>query len=112
MYSPVITTPMNLGATLNLDNGRAYVGLTAATGDSYWQAHDILGWQFSSLFIDELYTPPVLINNDGAYQCVNNTVCVHPVDYDHYMRTNNWWGKGDDSTEGWQDGKEGFCSFC
>jgi hypothetical protein len=42
MYSPVITTPMNLGATLQLDDGRSYVGLTAATGDEYWQAHDIL----------------------------------------------------------------------
>jgi hypothetical protein len=42
MYSPIITTPINLGATLNLDNGRSYVGLTAATGDEYWQAHDVL----------------------------------------------------------------------
>lgn len=42
MYSPIITTPINLGATLQLDDGRSYVGLTAATGDEYWQAHDIL----------------------------------------------------------------------
>lgn len=73
MYSPVITTPLNLGATLNLDDGRAYVGVTAATGDQYWQAHDVLSWQFDSLFEDELYTPPVRINGEGAYQCVNET---------------------------------------
>mmetsp|Transcript_14047 Transcript_14047/g.30832 ORF Transcript_14047/g.30832 Transcript_14047/m.30832 type:complete len:963 (-) Transcript_14047:82-2970(-) len=42
MYSPVITTPINLASTLALDDGRSYVGLTAATGDEYWQAHDIL----------------------------------------------------------------------
>ena len=30
--SPVITTLINLDSTLKLDNGRMYVGLTAATG--------------------------------------------------------------------------------
>lgn len=73
MYAPVITTPLNLAATLQLDDGRAFVGLTAATGDEYWQAHDVLGWQFDSLFEDEAYTPPVRINGQGAYQCVNLT---------------------------------------
>ena len=52
MYSPTITTPINLDYTLKLDNGRAYVGLTAATGESLWQAHDVLSWQFSSLYVD------------------------------------------------------------
>ena len=33
-HSPIITIPMNLDATLRLDNGRMYVGLTAATGIS------------------------------------------------------------------------------
>lgn len=112
MYSPIITTPINLGATLKLDEGRAYVGLTSATGDEYWQAHDILSWQFNSLFIDEKYTPPTRVNNQGDHQCVNETECVHRVDYDHYMRTNNIWGPGADSTEGWQDGSEGYCAFC
>eukprot|EP00981_Chlorochromonas_danica_P011520 scaffold4059_cov174-Ochromonas_danica.AAC.2 len=59
LYSPVITTPLNLGATLNLDDGRSYVGLTSATGDNHWQAHDILSWTFSSLYIDEDYTAPL-----------------------------------------------------
>lgn len=93
MYSPVITTPMNLGATLSLEDGRAYVGLTAATGDQYWQAQDILEWQFTSLFVDEDYTPPVKVNNDGVYQCVNVTECVHPPDEVHYTRKNNVWGR-------------------
>ena len=37
MYSPVITTPLNLKKTLNLDDDRAIVGLTASTGDNTWQ---------------------------------------------------------------------------
>ncbi len=112
MYSPVITTPINLAATLNLDDGRAYIGLTAATGDNYWQAHDILSWTFTSLFVDEPYDAPLIINGQGAYTCVNTTVCVHPVDYDHYMRKNNIWGKSADNTEGWMSGKQEYCAFC
>lgn len=112
MYSPVITTPINLGATLNLDNGRAWLGLTAATGDSHWQAHDIHSWQFRSLYIDENYTPPMIVDGVGAHDCVNETLCVHRVDYDHYMRKNNVWGKGQDSTQPWMTGKNGFCAFC
>lgn len=112
MFSPIITIPMNLGATLELDNGRAIIGMTAATGDEYWQAHDILSWKFSSLFIDETYNPPVTGNGEGAHACINDTVCVHRVDYDHYTRTNNWWGTGTDSTEGWQTGHEGYCGSC
>eukprot|EP01040_Poterioochromonas_malhamensis_P007147 gene7147-7718_t len=93
MYSPVITTPINLGATLSLEDGRAYVGLTASTGDQYWQAQDILEWQFTSLFVDEDYSPPVKVNNDGVYECVNTTACVHPPDELHYTRKNNVWGR-------------------
>ena len=52
------------------------------------------------------------VNNQGDYQCVNETECVHNVDYDHYNRKNNIWGKGSDSTEGWMTGTEGFCSTC
>lgn len=112
MFSPVITTPLNLGKTLNLDNGRAWVGLTAATGDAHWQAHDILQWQFRSLFVDEAYTPPLVVNGAGAYECANLTHCVHSPDYDHYMRTNNVWGKGHDSSEDWMSGTGGYCAFC
>ena len=112
LYTPVITTPLNLDKTINLDDGRAYVGLTAATGDSHWQSHDIRNWQFKSLFIDQAYTPPLIVNGVGDRQCRNLTECVNFPDYDHYMRTNNVWGKGSDTTEGWQTGKEGYCAFC
>eukprot|EP01035_Chromulina_nebulosa_P017824 gene17824-23435_t len=99
-------------ATLILDNGRSYVGLTAATGDNHWQTHDIISWKFNSLYRDISYTAPTKVNGIGDYRCVNDTVCVHRVDYDHYMRTDNIWGPGYDSTEGWQSGNEGFCQFC
>lgn len=97
---------------MNLDDGRSYVGLTSATGDNHWQAHDILSWTFSSLYIDEDYTAPLQVNGEGAYQCANTTACVHPVDYDHYYRKNNVWGAGYDNTESWMDASEGYCAIC
>jgi hypothetical protein len=112
LYSPIITTPLNLEKTIDLDNGRMYVGVTAATGDAHWQAHDILEWQFSSLYIDKDYYPPQVVNGEGARDCVNRSVCVNSPDYDHYMRKNNIWGKGYDSTESYQTGTEGYCSTC
>lgn len=112
MYSPIITTPLNLEKTLQLDEGRMYVGLTAATGSAHWQVHDILGFQFSSLYIDRDYTPPQVVNGEGAKDCANYTVCTNFPDFDHYMRQNNIWGKGHDSTEPYQTGEEGFCATC
>ncbi len=112
LYTPIITTPLNLDKTLKLDDGRAFVGLTAATGDSHWQSHDILSWKFKSLFIDQKYTPPLIVNGVGDRQCRNLAECVNFPDYDHYMRTNNFWGKGYDNTEGWQTGQEGYCAYC
>lgn len=92
LYSPVLTTPLNLDATLKMDDGRMYVGLTSATGNSNWQAHDILEWQFRSLYIDRLYEAPIVVNGEGAHECVNETACVHTNLYEragHYVRTNN-----------------------
>jgi hypothetical protein len=109
MYSPVITTPLNLEKTLDLDEGRMFVGLTAATGDAHWQAHDLLSWQFTSLYVDRDYYPPVEVNGEGAHDCVNASVCVNHPDLDHFMRKNSLWGKGFDSTEPWQSGEEGLC---
>jgi hypothetical protein len=109
LYSPVIITPINLDATLKLDDGRAYVGFTAATGDSHWQAHDILDWRWESLYQNKEYNEPLIVNGEGAYECVNETACVHPVDYDHYLRTDHRFGPGYDNTMGHQTGKEGFC---
>ena len=108
MYSPVITTPLNLKKTLNLDDDRAIVGLTASTGDNTWQgthspnhllthsysllltqAHDILSWKFTSLYQDDFYEKPIILNGQGDHRCVNMTVCRHFPDYEHYMRKNN-----------------------
>ncbi len=49
MNVPVLTVPLHLSATLDLNMGRAWVGFTASTGDETWQSHDIFDWQFSSL---------------------------------------------------------------
>ena len=89
LYSPIITTPINLDYTLKLDNGRSYAGITAATGESLWQAHDILSWEFSSVYEDEEYNPPVIVNGEGAHACVDESVCVHIPEYNNYMRKNN-----------------------
>ncbi len=89
MYSPVITTPLNLKKTINLDDDRAIVGLTASTGDNTWQAHDILSWKFTSLYQDDFYEKPIILNGQGDHRCVNMTVCRHFTDYEHYMRKNN-----------------------
>ncbi len=112
LYSPVITTPLNLEATLKLDNGRAYVGITAATGDDNWQVHDMHGWQFRSLHVDQDYNPPLVVNGQGAHACVNETACVHRPDMDHYMRQNNAWGPGVDNSQPWMSGQQGFCALC
>lgn len=111
LYSPVITTPLNLGATLQLEDGRSYIGITAATGDQHWQAHDILSWKFTSLFQDTKYYPPLSVNGEGGYNCVVPEDCTHRVDPEgHYMRENNVWGKDYDSSVG--IGLEGYCSSC
>lgn len=43
---PVLTTPMNINATLGLDGGLAWVGFTAATGVAS-QRHSIYSWSFT-----------------------------------------------------------------
>jgi hypothetical protein len=87
--NPVITTPLNLGSTLHLNRGSAYVGFTAGTGDTHWQTHDIINWNFTSLTRDIPYTSPFIVNGQGAYDCVNLESCVHYPDLQHYMRQNN-----------------------
>lgn len=46
-----LIVPVSLPKLLGLDDthGRAWVGFTAGTGADVWQAHDILGWHFTSL---------------------------------------------------------------
>jgi hypothetical protein len=45
LTKPVLTVPVDLGTKLRLDEGKAWVGLTAATGRRF-QAHDILSFSF------------------------------------------------------------------
>src|ERR671914_463027 len=45
LTSPVLSVPVDLGTTLSLDNGQAWVGFTGATGGRS-QAHDILSFSF------------------------------------------------------------------
>jgi hypothetical protein len=86
---PVLTTILNLQDAIDLTNGRAYLGFTAATGLNMFQTHDILEWQFSSSHIDQDYFPPTVVNNEGSFECMNASVCVHPTDNVHYMRKNH-----------------------
>lgn len=46
--SPVLTTSVDLASLLDLDDGCAWVGFTAATGFEY-QNHDILSWDYQPL---------------------------------------------------------------
>jgi hypothetical protein len=44
--TPVLTASLNLAERVNLDNGKAWVGFTAATGGDC-QNHDVLSWFFN-----------------------------------------------------------------
>lgn len=101
LYSPVIITPLNLDATLDLDNGRAHVGFTAATGTNHWQVHDLLDWSWTSLFLNKDYTPPLVLNVEGGHKCTDESVCVKLADHDHYLRTDTLYGRYYDGVKGW-----------
>jgi hypothetical protein len=77
LKAPILTVPMNLASTLDLQSGRSYVGFTAATGENMWQVHDILEWEFTSLREDPPYIPPIIVNEDGAHQCNIKGDCAH-----------------------------------
>lgn len=77
LNAPVLVLPVNLDALLDLHHGRAYVGLTAATGLDTWQTHDVLGWNFTSLRVDPPYDAPLLVNGAGGHACADPAVCVH-----------------------------------
>ena len=47
LTTPVLTVALNLASTLNLDDGKAWLGFTAATWAA-WENHDILSWYFRS----------------------------------------------------------------
>ena len=64
LATPVLTVPLDLSSTLDLDGGRAWVGFTAATGGG-WQNHDILNWEYG-LRIEP--TAIVSIDNTSAIE--------------------------------------------
>jgi len=41
--NPILVLPIDIGAVLDLDEGRAWLGFTGATGMA-WEYHDILDW--------------------------------------------------------------------
>ncbi len=88
LFSPIITTPINLESTLKLDRGKATVGFTGSTGDTHWQTQDILLWTFDSLTLDGDYTPPLIINGEGSFECEDVLSCPHLPDLQHFIRSN------------------------
>jgi hypothetical protein len=77
MEVPVLTIPLNLGATMDLDYGRAWLGFTASTGDNMYQVHDVLDWSFNSLRQDVIKLDPDVVNGVGAHSCNDPMECVH-----------------------------------
>lgn len=47
LENPLMTVYVNLAKVMDLDNGRAWVGFTAASGAD-WQNHDLVSWEFDS----------------------------------------------------------------
>eukprot|EP00519_Triparma_laevis_P007949 CAMPEP_0182499654 /NCGR_PEP_ID=MMETSP1321-20130603/7880_1 /TAXON_ID=91990 /ORGANISM="Bolidomonas sp., Strain RCC1657" /LENGTH=452 /DNA_ID=CAMNT_0024703889 /DNA_START=105 /DNA_END=1460 /DNA_ORIENTATION=- len=43
--TPILALPINLSLLLNLNQGLAYAGFTASTGEK-WEKHDLLSWQW------------------------------------------------------------------
>ncbi|KAH8059410.1 hypothetical protein JL722_5439 [Aureococcus anophagefferens] len=77
--APVVVAPLNLDALLSLHHGRAYVGLTAATGLDTWQVHDVLQWNFTMLRKDPPIDMPPVVNGAGSHACAHGAACVRDV---------------------------------
>ncbi len=76
-FTPLFVIPLNLEDTLALDNGRAFIGFTAATGNETWQVHDILNWKFTSTREEaKVYAPPI-VNGVGSHECSGFDQCTH-----------------------------------
>lgn len=68
LYEPKLIVPLHLIQTIHLERGRAYVGFTAATGDTTRQSHDIIDWSFSSLRMDAYTFEPTVANGGESFQ--------------------------------------------
>lgn len=89
--APVLTAPLDLGSLLSLDNGTAFVGFTAGTGDSS-QNHDLLSWQFERLSL-----MPGDANLDGKVTGADYTIWAA---YFSLQQTNATWSQGDFNGDG------------
>lgn len=46
--TPLLSANIDLGTSLNLADGNAFIGFTSSTGGA-WQNHDIVNWQFQAV---------------------------------------------------------------
>ena len=61
LTEPALTVDVNLGDTLSLDVGYAWVGFTSATGGA-WENHDLLSWSFGP---GQTYSVSGHVRDDG-----------------------------------------------
>jgi hypothetical protein len=75
---PVASAPLQLDTVLSLDNGKAWVGFTAATG-GLAEAHDLLDWTFDETPASGGNLPPFAptITEPGTNGAVLNAADVH-----------------------------------
>ncbi|KAF1333679.1 Lectin domain-containing protein, partial [Globisporangium splendens] len=59
METAILSVPLRIDDTIELEHGRAWVGFTTATGETAWQTQDILSWNFESLRRDIVFTEQV-----------------------------------------------------
>jgi hypothetical protein len=77
MDTPVLSVNVNLASTLMLDDGKAFVGFTSATGWAY-QNHDVLSWDFTDSYD---VTPPVTAVTVPANEAIYRLGQVVTADY-------------------------------
>ena len=61
--NPLLTVPVDLSEAMSLDNGRAWVGFTAATGADFYN-QDVISWSFDSsnaIVQNEARTTPLTV---------------------------------------------------